>query len=161
MDFDIATMLGLHTVISLAALLAGIVVILGMVASLRLPEVTLAFLVTAALTSATGFLLPAERWLPSHVIGLSSLLALGLAAIGRYGFGFAGGWRVVYVLGIVLATYLDAFVAVAQAFLKVPAVQALAPTQAEPPFAIAQGVVLAVFLGLAALALRRFDPSPC
>lgn len=160
MDFDVTTMLGFHTVISLVALLAGIVVILGMVASLRLPEVTLVFLATAVLTSATGFLLPADRWLPSHVIGLVSLLALGLAVLGRYGFGFAGAWRVIYVLAIVLTTYLDAFVAVVQAFLTFPVLQALAPTQTEPPFAVAQGVVLAIFLGLAALALRRFDPSP-
>ena len=54
-----------------------------------------------------------------------------------------------------ISLYLNVFVLVAQTFLKVPAVHALAPTQAEPPFAIAQGVVLLVFIVLTIVAVRR------
>lgn len=158
MIFDVATLVGFHTVVSLVALAAGVVVVFGMVGNATMPAMTALFLATAVLTSATGFLLPSDGILPSHVFGVVSLLALGAAILGRYAFGFAGRWRVTYVLGVVLATYLDAFVAVVQVFLKVPAAHALAPTQSEPPFAIAQGVLLAVFVLLAVLAARRFHP---
>ncbi len=158
MIFDVTTLVGFHTVVSLIALVAGVLVVSGMVGSATMPGLTALFLATAVITSATGFLFPVDRILPSHIFGVVSLLALAAAIAGRYAFGFAGGWRVTYVLCVVLATYLDAFVAVVQTFLKVPAAHALAPTQTEPPFAIAQGLLLLVFAVLAVLAARRFRP---
>jgi hypothetical protein len=62
------------------------------------------------------------------------------------------------VSGAILALYLNAFVAVVQAFTKIPAVKALAPTQAEPPFAIAQGLLLVVFIALGIRAVMKFRP---
>ena len=56
------------------------------------------------------------------------------------------------------ALYLNCFVAVVQAFEKVPFLQTLAPTQSEPPFLIAQGIVLALFVWLGIVALRKFHP---
>jgi hypothetical protein len=159
MIFDVTTMVGFHTVISLVALAAGVVVVIGMAGNSVMPAMTALFLATAIVTSVTGFLLPADRVLPSHIFGVVSLVALAAALLGRYRHGHAGGWRIAYVLCVVLATYLDAFVAVVQVFLKVPAAHALAPTQAEPPFAIAQGVLLLVFVVLAMLAVRRFRPT--
>ena len=158
MIFDVTTLVGFHTVVSLIALVAGVLVVFGMVGSATMPGLTALFLATAVITSATGFLFPVDRILPSHIFGVVSLLALAAAIAGRYAFGFAGGWRVTYVLCVVLATYLDAFVAVVQTFLKVPAAHALAPTQTEPPFAIAQGLLLLVFAVLTVLAARRFRP---
>lgn len=158
MIFDVTTMVGFHTVISLVALLAGAVVVLGMAGNADMPAVSALFLVTAVVTSVTGFLLPADRVLPSHIFGVVSLVALAAAIAARYAFSFRGGWRVTYALCVVLATWLDAFVAVFQTFLKVPSITALAPTQSEPPFAIAQGVTLLVFIVLAVLAARRFRP---
>ena len=95
---------------------------------------------------------------PRKTLAAALLLALGIAMLGRYAFGFAGGWRLAYVLGVVLATYLDAFIAVVQTFQKVPAANALAPTQSEPPFAIVQGLLLLVFILAAILASKRFRP---
>lgn len=69
---------------------------------------------------------------------------------------FVGGWVTAYVATAVLSLYLNVFVLVVQAFLKVPALEALAPKQNEPPFLAAQLIVLAIFLGLGALALKRF-----
>ena len=158
MIFDITTLVGFHTVVSLVALVTGVAVVLGMLGNNTLPGMTALFLATAILTSVTGFLFPVDHILPSHIFGVVSLLALGGAVLGRYAFGYAGKWRLAYVLGVVLATYLDAFVAVVQTFLKVPAAHALAPTQSEPPFAIAQGLLLVVFIVLAVLASRRFRP---
>jgi hypothetical protein len=68
----------------------------------------------------------------------------------------AGLWRQVYVIGSVLALYLNVFVLVVQLFLKVPALTALAPTQSEPPFQITQLVVLAIFVGLGVAAAIKF-----
>ena len=68
-------------------------------------------------------------------------------------------WRSVYIIGAVISLFLNVFVLVAQAFLKLPALNALAPTQAEPPFAIAQGLVLILFVVLGIGAAMKFRPA--
>jgi hypothetical protein len=60
----------------------------------------------------------------------------------------------------VAALYLNVFVLVAQGFMKVPALHALAPTQSEPPFAIVQGIVLVIFIALGIAAAIKFRPEP-
>jgi len=62
----------------------------------------------------------------------------------------------VYAIGAVVALYLNVFVLVVQAFLKSPALNALAPTQSEPPFLVAQLFVLMLFVGFGIVAARRF-----
>ena len=115
---------------------------------------------TAILTSVTGFLFPFERFLPSHWFGVISLIAFAVAILARYRFEYAGAWRWLYVLTVLLGTYLLAFVTVVQAFQKIPALHALAPTQSELPFAVAQLVTLVVFLGLGFMAIRKFHAGP-
>ncbi len=135
----------LHVVISLVALLAGAVVLAGLLAG-RLPSIwNQLFLVMTIATSVTGFLFPFTQMLPSHYVGALSLvaLAIALAALAR-------GWRGTYVASAVLAFYLNAFVAVAQGFDK------LGPGQGSPGFAAAQGGLLVVALVLGTLAFRRF-----
>lgn len=149
----------LHVVLSLVAILAGIIVMIGMLASLRLGFWAGLFLVTAILTSATGYLFPAPRVLPSHIVGAISLIALMLACWAFYSGELAGARRWLYVIGVTLAVYLDVFVGVVQAFQKLAFLHALAPTQAEPPFAITQLVVLAIFLLWGFIALRWFHPE--
>ena len=68
-------------------------------------------------------------------------------------------WRWIYVATALFALYLNVFVLVVQAFLKVPALKALAPTQSEPPFAIAQLVVLVFFLYVGVRAAMRYRPE--
>ena len=148
-----------HVVISIVALAAGIVVVAGMLAGSRLPGWTALFLATTVLTSVTGFLFPATAILPSHIVGAISLAVLAIAIIALYGFRLAGAWRWIYVGSAIVAFYLNAFVAVAQAFLKVAVLQPLAPTQSEPPFLVAQLAVLAVFVALGILAVIRFRPA--
>ncbi len=103
----------------------------------------------------TGFGFPFDRLLPSHKVGIISLVVLAVALLARYGLHLAGRWRRVYVVAAAIALYLNVFVAVTQAFLKIPGLTALAPTQAEPPFAIAQLAVLALFIALTVVAVRR------
>jgi hypothetical protein len=125
----------------------------------RLPVLTAVFLITTVLTSVTGFLFPFHRLLPSHVFGIISLVVLVPALAGVYGFGLVGSWRWIYVVTALIALYLNVFVGVVQAFQKLSFLQPFAPTQSEPPFLVAQLLVLAIFLVLGFLAVRRFHPQ--
>jgi hypothetical protein len=147
----------LHVVITIVELLAGAVVVLKMLGGSR-SELNGLFLVTAALTTLTGFLFPYHGMTPGIILGFITLPFLLLAAVAWYTGRIRGAWRVIYVLSVLILFYLDAFVAVAQSFMKIPALHALAPTGKEPPFAVAQGLVLLVFIVLGYLALKRFRP---
>jgi hypothetical protein len=150
----------LHVVLSLVGMFTGLVVVFGMFGSHRLKGWTGVFLATTVLTSVTGFFFPSEHILPSHVVGAISLVALALAIVGLYIYHLAGSWRWIYIVSAVVALYLNVFVGVVQAFLKIPFLKALAPTQSEPPFVIAQTVMLLCFVVLAILMLRAFHPKP-
>src|SRR6266699_1791209 len=89
-----------------------------------------------------------------------SLLVLTVAIFARYPRQLAGACRWIYVVTAVIALYLNVFVGVVQAFLKVPALHAMAPTQTEPPFKLTQLVVLALFVVLGIVAAIRFRPEP-
>jgi hypothetical protein len=149
----------LHVVISLIGIVSGLIVLYGMLGSHRLGGWTALFLATTILTSVTGFMFPFNGLLPSHLVGAISLVVLAAALLALYAFGLAGAWRWVYVAAALVALYLNVFVGVVQAFQKVGFLHALAPTQSEPPFAVAQLVVLAIFLALGLVALRRFHPA--
>ena len=146
----------LHVIISLVAIASGFIVLFGMLSGQRLPGWTALFLIATILTSATGFLFPFGKLLPSHVVGIISLVVLVVALLALYAMHLAGAWRWIYVVTAALALYFNVFVLVVQAFQKVSFLQPLAPTQSEPPFQIAQGVVLVAFLVLGYLAVKRF-----
>lgn len=157
--FDITTFTGFHTWLSLIAIATGVVVLAGLFSSRMVPVCTGVFLATAVATSATGYGFPFSGVLPSHVVGAIALVILAVTLAARYAFHLARAWRWIYAAGAVASLYLLVFVAVAQAFGKVPALHAMAPTQSEPPFAIAQGVVLIVFVLLGIGAARAFRPN--
>jgi hypothetical protein len=149
----------LHVLISLIAILTGLVVAVGMTAAKRLDGLTAVFLATTVLTSVTGFFFHTDKVLPSHIVGALSLVVLAVALAALYLFRLAGAWRWLYVAGAMVALYLNVFVLVVQSFLKVPFLHALAPKGNEPPFAIVQGLVLLLFVGLSIVAVRRFHPE--
>jgi hypothetical protein len=161
MIFGMTPFLFGHVLLSLLGIAAGFVVLFfGFLTSRRLAGWTVLFLATTVLTSATGFGLPADKLLPSHIVGIISLVVLAIALLALYQFRLAGGWRRVYVITAVLALYLNFFVLIAQSFAKIPALHAMAPTQAEPPFVIAQAAALVIFLILGTLAVKQFHPNP-
>ena len=149
----------LHVAISLIAIACGVVVTIGMWRAQRVPLWTAVFLVTTVATSVTGFLFHSKSFGPPHVVGVISLLILALALVALYGYRLTGAWRWIYVAGALAAFYLNVFVAVVQAFQKVPFLNALAPKGSEPPFAITQLLVLAGFIALGVIAARRFHPG--
>jgi hypothetical protein len=148
-----------HVIISLVGIGSGLIVLFGMFGSKRLDGMTVLFLVTTVLTSVTGYGFPVEHLLPSHIVGAISLVVLLIAILARYSFHLAGKWRAIYVATAVMALYLNCFVLVVQGFLKVPALHAMAPKGNEPPFAIAQGVLLVLFIVLGVRAVKKFHPA--
>jgi hypothetical protein len=149
-----------HVLISLIGILTGIIAVLGMIAGKRLDGWTVVFLVTTALTSITGFFFPFHKLLPSHILGVISLFVLAFAIPARYVKHLAGAWRKVYAITASIALWLNVFVLVAQLFMKVPALHAMAPNGNEPPFLISQVVVMAVFVVLTIAAAIKFRPEP-
>jgi hypothetical protein len=145
-----------HVLISFAGIFSGLVVLFALFANKRLDSWTKWFLITTVATSVTGFGFPLHHFGAPHVVGIISLIVLGIAIYARYPCQLAGAWRWIYVVSAIIALYLNVFVGVVQAFQKVPALQALAPTQTEPPFQFTQLVVLALFVMLTIGAAIRF-----
>jgi hypothetical protein len=154
---SLATFTQFHVIISLIAIMSGIVSAFGMLGARRMPGMTAVFLITTAATSITGFMFPTP-FDAADVIGILSLVLLALALVALYGNKLAGAWRGTYVVSAIFALYLNCFVLVVQSFQKISFLHALAPTQKEPPFAVAQGVLLILFIGLSVAAFRKFRP---
>jgi hypothetical protein len=150
----------IHTLISLIAIFTGLIVLFGMIGGKRLDNCTKCFLITAVATTITGFFFPFHGFTPAIGLGIISLPFLALTIFARYAKHLAGPWRWIYVFGAVICLYFNLFVLVVQAFEKVPALHALAPTQTEPPFKLTQLVVLLVSVLLAIVAAIRFHPEP-
>ncbi len=146
----------IHVVLSLVGIVAGLVVAGGLAGGKLLDRWALVFLVTTVATSVTGFGFPFVTLLPSHVVGIVSLVVLAAVIVAQYVKHFAGAWRRIYAAGVVLATYLNSFVLVVQLFRRLPALIVAAPTQSEPPFAITQGLVFVLFVWLALAADKGF-----
>ncbi|MGO4706929.1 hypothetical protein AB4072_14270 [Microvirga sp. 2MCAF38] len=157
MIVSLATYTFIHTALSLIALFVGFVIIADLFAGRIRPVRTGVFLITAIATSVTGFGFPFTGVLPSHVVGVIALVILAAVLFARYGGYLAGSWRWIYAGGIVASVYLLAFVAIAQAFTKIPLLKSAAPTQAELPFVLSQGVALVVFVLLGIVASRTFQ----
>jgi hypothetical protein len=163
LGMSLATFVNVHVIISLIAIVAGIIVMFGMLGSRRPGGLTAIFLLLTILTSATGFLIPpllSDKLLPSHIIGILSLVLLLIACIALYAMKLSGAWRRIYVLTALLALYFNVFVLVIQSFLKIPALAAVAPGNppSGPVFAVVQGVVLVFFVLMIIGAWRRFRP---
>ncbi len=159
-----STLVLVHVIISLIAIVAGLIVMFKMLGSDRTPGLTAIFLLFTILTSATGFVIPpllSDKLLPSHIIGILSLVLLAIACVALYGAKLSGMWRWIYVVTALVSLYLNVFVLVIQSFLKVPALSAIAPGNppAGPVFAIVQGIVLVFFAVVTIGAVRRFRPS--
>jgi hypothetical protein len=149
----------LHVVISLLAIAAGFIVAAQMIGGRKSEAWTALFLATTILTSVTGFMIPAKTFTPAHAFGVISLVLLALAVAGWYRRRLAGAWRWIYVVSAIVSLYLNVFVAIVQAFQKLPPLNALAPTGTEAPFLIAELIALIAFIWIGIRATRRFHPA--
>jgi hypothetical protein len=160
MIFGMTILTFVHVVLSLVGILSGFVVLFGLLAAKRLDGWTALFLWTTIATSVTGFFFPFHHFLPSHGVGIISLVVLAVALLARYARRLAGAWRWIYVVTAMIALYLNVFVLIVQAFQKVPALNAMAPTQSEPPFVVTQVLALVLFIALTIFAAIRFRVEP-
>jgi hypothetical protein len=160
LGMSIGTFTVVHVIISLIAIVSGFIALAGLFTSDARPNWTRFFLLTTLLTSVTGFMFPFTVVTPAFVTGVISVVTLLIALLALYVFQMRGAWRWIYVVTALFGLYLNCFVLVVQSFLKIPSLHALAPTQAEPPFLIAQSLVLVAFVVVGFLAVRRFHPGP-
>jgi hypothetical protein len=156
MIFDLPMFTLIHVVISVLGIIAGLIVVGGLLADARLNGWTALFLVTTIITSVTGFGFPFTKIAPPHIVGALSLVVLALCLVARYWKQLEGSWRATYVITAVAALYLNVFVLIVQLFVKTPPLAQLAPTQQEAPFVVTQGLMLALFVWLGWAALRAF-----
>jgi hypothetical protein len=154
--FDLPTFTLIHVVLSLVGIVAGLVVVGGLMAGVRLNGWTGLFFVTTVLTNVTGFGFPFRTLLPSHIVGAVSLVILPIAIAARYWKHLTGAWRQVFVVSTVLALYFNVFVLLVQLFQKIPGLIIVAPGQKGPAFVAAQLLILALFVWLGRAALSGF-----
>jgi hypothetical protein len=147
-----------HVIISLIGIFTGVIAVFGMLSASRLPTWTALFLITTVATSVTGFMLPSASFDAANVVGVISLVVLAIAIVALYVYHLSGAWRWLYVVSSVSALYLNVFVGVVQSFQKVPFLHPLAPNGSEPPFVIAQVIVMVIFVVLGILPTRKFHP---
>jgi hypothetical protein len=159
LGLSLSTYTTIHVIISLIAIVTGFIAVFGMFTGDRMARWTAIFLVTTILTSVTGFGFPFDHFLPSHWVGVVSLVFLAVALFAVYVKHLAGAWRWIYVVSAIIALWFNVFVLIVQSFMKIAALKELAPTQSEPPFQIAQGAALVLFVVLAILAVRQFRPA--
>jgi hypothetical protein len=159
LEIPTSALLQFHVAISLVGILTGFIVVYGLLKGRPPPFWTAMFLVTTILTSVTGFPLPPFGFDPPRAFGIISLVLLAFAVASLYVFHLAGIWRWIYIGSAITALYLNVLVGITQTFQKVPFLNALAPTQSEPPFVIVQLVVLTIFVALGVLAVMRFHPA--
>ena len=160
MVMSLAAFTALHVALSLIGIASGFVVLFGMIGAKKHPGVTALFLVTTILTSVTGFMFPYKGFTPAIGVGILSLIVLLVAIIARYPGRMRGRWRGTWVVTAALALYFNFFVLIVQSFAKIPSLHALAPTQTETPFKIAQLIGLVLFAILTSLAFFRFRLDP-
>jgi hypothetical protein len=156
MIFDLPTFTLIHTVLSLVGIIAGLIVVGGLIAEQRFSRWTGVYLLTTVLTNITGFGFPFVTLLPSHIVGGISLLVLAVAIVARYLKRLTGAWRRIFVVTAVLALYLNVFVLVVQLFQKIPGLVAVAPTQSAPAFVVTQLFILVLFAGIGWAAVKGF-----
>jgi hypothetical protein len=159
LGLTLSTYTTVHVVLSLIAIFTGFIVVFGLFATKKMKGMTAIFLLTSILTSAGGFFFPNDTITPGIIIGIVSLVVLLIAIIARYALHLSGAALGIYAVSAVFALYLNFFVLVAQGFAKVPALHSLAPTQKEPPFFIAQGIALGLFIVFGVQAVKKFHPG--
>ena len=161
LGLSLSAFTNLHVIITLIAIVAGLIVMFGMVGPYRSGGLTAIFLLFTILTSVTGFMFPFNGVTPGILIGILSVILLAIACLALYGMKLAGPWRWIYVLTALVSLYLNVFVLVIQSFLKITPLHELAPGNppAGPAFAVVQGIVLVFFVVMIIQVWRRFRPA--
>jgi hypothetical protein len=146
----------IHVLLSVVGIVAGLVVVGGLMAGQPFRRWVDLFFATTLLTSLTGYGFPSATVMPAHIVGAISLVALLGAMAAFYWKQMDGAWRSIFVVLSVLSLYLNVFVLLAQLFQKIPAIAVLASTSETPVFFVTQGLVLVLFIGIGWMSNRGF-----
>jgi hypothetical protein len=139
-----------HVVISLIGIASGLVVVYGFLTGNRFRSINSLFLTMTIATSVTGFFFPYKGVTPGIILGVVSLVVLALALVA-----LKKGWTKTYIVTATLAEFFNVLVLIAQSFMKVHALHALAPKGNEPIVGISQLVAFLIFAALAVIAIRK------
>ena len=148
-----------HTAVSLVAIVAGAMAVTDVLRNHTGPFWTNLFLLTAAVTSVTGYFFPFRGITPAQIVGILALAILAVVLLASYRFSVAKFWQWIYAVGMVASLYLLVFVGIVQAFQKLAFLNGLVSTGTEPIFAVAQGTALLLFIAIGIAAARRFRPE--
>lgn len=146
MSFE--TFTNLHVVLSLIGIVSGLVAFSALARNVWLGSWHHVFLATTLATVITGFMFPISSVTPALIVGGVALALLAVAYIALFQICQAAWSGRAYAVTGMISLYLNLFVLVAQGFMKVPFLNALAPTQSEAPFALAQLVLLIASIAL-------------
>ena len=161
-----------HVVITLIAIVSGIIIVFGMIGSHRLPKLTALFWLTTVLTTVTGFMFflsptQAKMLTPAAATGIVATLFFLLGLIALYVKQLFGKWRWIYTLSAVISLYLNVFVLIVQSFGKLKIINPAAPMVGPPfapptdfQFAVAQGAALVIFVMLGIITTIKFRRGP-
>jgi hypothetical protein len=148
-----------HVLLSLIGIGTGLLFVRDLLLSQNRNRWTSLYLGSTIATSVTGFLFPANKITAAHILGIISLAVLALAVASRKKALTHSGWRRSFLTTSILALYLNSFVLVVQMFLKIPFLNALAPTQTELPFKLVQLGLLVLFCLLGFRAMQKYHPE--
>ena len=158
---SLSTFTVVHVVLSLVGIASGVLVLRRPSASPKAWGLTTLFLATTLATSVTGllYLLEFPRFRLGHGIGVASLLVFVPTLLALWRHRLVGPWRGIYVTGAATLLYLNAFIAVMQAFAKIGFLRALPATSLGSPLFLAHLLVLAISVWLAIHAFAYLQPG--
>ncbi|NWJ27441.1 hypothetical protein [Rhizobium sp. RM] len=147
----------LHVALSFIGIASGLIALPAYASGKWMPRMTGLFLATTLATTLTGFLFPISTFTPALGVGIISTIILAAALAALYIYKLNGKARVIYAVTATTGLYLNMFVLIVQSFLKVETLNELAPNGNEPPFLVAQSVLLlaAIILGRKASTTSR------
>jgi hypothetical protein len=149
-----------HAFIGIVAIFMGFVVLFGLLNGKLSRPWNAVFLLTTLLTSASGLLFSSTKVTPGIVLGIVSLIILGIAIIALYGFHLQGLWRTSYVLSSMVPFYFNLAILFAIGFVRIPTLRQLASATDGTAFKIAEALLLVLATSVIAIAVRKFRLNP-
>jgi hypothetical protein len=118
------------------------------------------FLKCSLVASVTALLVPFQHFTLTQEAAMISVYGTGAAVLAWRKFHFMGVWKSIFAWCITLVLYLNIAVALTQAFRRISQFKPLNPTQFDMPFLVTQSVVLAIFVVLGIVTVKRFNHKP-
>jgi hypothetical protein len=146
--------------LELIAIGAGAMALFRLLTGLLPNKWAVLFLKCSLVASVTALLIPFQHFTLTQEAAMLSVYGTGVAVLAWRKFHFRGDWQSIFAWSITLVLYLNIVVAFTQAFKRISLFKPLNPTQFDMPFLATQSVVLAMFVALGIVAVKRFRHKP-